>query len=112
VDDTGYEHGWTYYLPDLLAENKVKLLARYLVWNNGWLQLSSRYVDARESQKGERGLDPYITLDLGFEQKFRFDHMIYTASVFCSNITGTNYEEIAGYEMPKYVSGFQLGIKF
>ena len=111
VNDTGYEHGWTYYLPDLLARNKVKLLARYMVWEDGWFQLSSRYVDARKSQRGE-GMSPYITVDVGFEQKFRFDQMEYVVSIFCNNVTGEDYEEIAGYEMPEYVWGLQVGVKF
>ncbi len=111
MDDTGYEHGWTYYLPDLLARNKVKLLARYMVWEDGWFQLSSRYVDARRAQKGG-GLDPYITVDVGFDQKFKFDQIEYMASIFCNNVTGADYEEIAGYDMPGYVCGFQVGVKF
>jgi iron complex outermembrane receptor protein len=34
------------------------------------------------------------------------------ARLFCSNVTGNDYEEISGYEMPKYVWGFHLGVKF
>lgn len=111
ADETGLEATWTYYLPGLLPKHKVKLLARYNVWEDGWLQLSSRYVGDRDAQKGAE-LDDYITLDIGFEQKFKFDGMDYMANLFCSNVTGTSYEEVSGYEMPKYVWGFQLGCKF
>ncbi|VBB41523.1 TonB-dependent receptor (fragment) [uncultured Desulfatiglans sp.] len=106
-----FEKEWTYYLPGLLPKHKVKLLARYNVWEDGWFQLSSRYVYKREAQKGTV-LDDYITLDLGFEQTFRFQGMEYTASVFMGNVTGTDYQEQSGYFMPKYVWGFQIGARF
>ncbi len=111
VDETGFEADWTYYLPGLLPKHKIKLLARYNAWEDGWLQLSSRYVGGRDAQKGAE-LDDYITLDVGFEQTFKFDGLEYMAQAFVSNVTGTNYEEQAGYEMPKYVWGFQIGFKF
>jgi len=112
VDETGFEDDrWTYYLPELLPKHKVKLMARYNVWEDGWLQLNSRYVYERKTQRGET-LDDYITLDVGFEQKFKFDGMEYMAGCFCSNVTGTDYQEISGYKMPKYVWGFQVGAKF
>jgi hypothetical protein len=111
VDDTGYEEPWTYYLPSLLPRNKVKLLARYMVWQDGWFQLTSQYVDERKAQQDE-DLDEYITVDAGFEQGFKYDGMKYTAKAFVGNVTGTTYEEVSGYEMPKYVWGFQVGCKF
>lgn len=111
VDGTGFEADWTYYLPSLLPKHKVKLLARYNVWEDGWLQLSSRYVGGRDAQRGEK-LDDYITLDVGFEQMFKFDGLDWMANFFCNNVTGRSYEEISGYEMPKYVWGVQVGLKF
>jgi outer membrane receptor protein involved in Fe transport len=111
VKETGFEQDWTYYLPALLPKHKIKLLARYMVWEDGWLQLSSRFVGERKAQKGTE-LDAYTTVDLGFEQVFRFGRQEYTANLFCNNVTGTDYEEISGYEMPKYVWGIQLGAKF
>jgi len=111
ADKTGFEDDYSYYLPALLPKHKIKLLARYNVWSDGWLQLSSRYVGDRDTQRGEE-LDDYITVDVGFEQGFKYDGQEYMAKLFCSNVTGTNYEEISGYEMPKYVWGFQLGMKF
>ena len=111
VDETGFEANWTYYLPGLLPKHKLKLLAHYNVWEDGWLQVSSRYVGGRDAQKGA-DLDDYITLDLGFRQTFEFNGLDCEANLFCSNVTGTDYEEISGYEMPKYVWGAQLGFKF
>ena len=111
ADKTGFEANWTYYLPGLLPKHKVKLLARYNVWPGGWMELSSRYIGDRKAQKGKE-LDDYITLDVGFEQKFKFHRQEYKAKFFCSNVSGTDYEEISGYKMPKYVWGFQLGGKF
>jgi outer membrane receptor protein involved in Fe transport len=111
VDDTGYEEPWTYYLPSLLPRNKVKLLARYMVWQDGWFQLTSQYVGVRKAQRDE-DLDEYVTMDVGFEQGFKYDGMKYTAKAFVGNVTGTTYEEVSGYEMPKYVWGFQVGCKF
>ncbi len=111
IEDTGYEQGWTYYLPDILPKHKIKLLTRYRVRRDGWLQLSSRWVDKRNTQKDET-LGDYITLDLGFEQKFKFQGQECNASLFCSNLTGTVYQEQAGYSMPRQIWGFQLGMKF
>ncbi len=111
VDETGFEEDWTYYLPALLPKNKIKLLARYKVWKEGWLQASSRFVDERKAQKGKE-LDAYATLDLGFEQKFIFDKTQYSAGIFVNNATGTVYQEQAGYEMPRQVWGMQLGAQF
>jgi len=111
ADKTGFEGNWTYYLPALLPKHKVKLLARYNVWPDGWMQLSSRYVGKRKAQQGLE-LDDYITVDLGFEQKFRFHGMEYTAAAFVNNVTGTDYQEQAGFEMPSHLWGFQLGVKF
>lgn len=111
VDETGFEDNWTYYLPALLPKHKVKLLARYNVWPDGWLQLSSRYVGDRKAQKGGE-LDAYATFDLGFEQKFKLHGMDYTASMFVNNLTGTSYQEQAGYSMPRQVWGVIVGVKF
>lgn len=111
VEETGFEQDWTYYLPALLPKHKIKLLARYMVWEDGWLQLSSRFVGERKAQKGTQ-LDAYTTVDLGFEQVFKFRRQEYTAKLFCNNVTGTDYEEISGYKMPSYVWGIQLGAKF
>lgn len=110
-EDSVFEKDWTYYLPGLLPKHKLKLLARYNVWEGGWFQLSSRYVYEREAQKGTI-LDDYITLDLGLEQTFRFQGMEYTASFFMGNVTGTDYQEQSGYTMPKYFWGMQLGARF
>lgn len=113
VDDTGYEEEWTYYLPALLPRNKVKLLARYMVWDDGWFQLSSRFVDQRKTQKSsDEKLDAYVTVDVGFEQQFAFGGLDYVASLFVNNVTGASYQEQAGYRMPKQVWGFHLGVKF
>ena len=95
----------------MLPENKVKLLGRYRVWTDGWLLLAARYVDERKAQKGET-LDEYITVDVGFEQTFRYDGLEYMASAYLNNATGTEYQEQAGFEMPEYVWGFQVGVKF
>ncbi|HDH87168.1 MAG TPA: TonB-dependent receptor [Desulfobacteraceae bacterium] len=111
AESTGFERDWTYYLPALLPKHKVKLLARYKVWEDGWFQFSSRYVGSRKAQKGSK-LDDYITVDVGFEQGFKFNDMEYTAKAFVNNITGTDYEEIAGYKMPEYLWGLQVGVKF
>ena len=111
ADKSGFEEDWTYYLPALLPKHKVKLLARYRVWENGWFLLSFRYVGSRKAQKGSR-LDDYATVDVGFEQNFEFHGLEYTAKTFINNMTGTDYEEIAGYEMPEYLWGFQLSVKF
>ncbi len=111
VDETGFEKDWTYYLPALLPEHKIKLLAQYRIWENGYFLLSFRYVGSRDAQKGT-SLDDYATVDIGFEQSFKLYGLEYTAKAFVNNVTGTDYEEISGYEMPKYVWGFQLGIRF
>lgn len=111
VDETGFEDNWTYYLPALLPKHKVKLLARYMVWEDGWFHASSRFVDKRKAQKGGE-LDAYATLDIGFEQKFKLHEMDYTASVFVNNLTGTSYQEQAGYSMPRQVWGVMVGVKF
>lgn len=111
VTDTGFEAAFTYYLPALLPKHKVKLLAGYKVWPDAWLQLSSRYVGNRDTQRGQK-LDDYVTVDLGFEQTFKFRGTGYTAAFYVNNLTGTDYQEISGYDMPKYVWGFQLGVKF
>lgn len=111
ADDTGHETGWTYYLPALLPRNKVKLLGRYMVWQDGWFQVSSRYVDERNAQKGGV-LDDYVTADVGFEQTFTYDGLKYKASAYVNNVTGTSYQEQAGYTMPKHVWGVQVGVEF
>jgi len=111
VDETGFEKDWTYYLPALLPEHKIKLLAQCRIWENGYFLLSFRYVGSRDAQKGT-SLDDYATVDIGFEQSFKLYGLEYTAKAFVNNVTGTDYEEISGYEMPKYVWGFQLDIRF
>lgn len=112
MDEQGiFQKEWTYYLPGLLPQHKLKLLARYNVWNDGWLQLSARYVGERDAQKGIK-LDDYITADLGLEQKFEFQGVEYMAGAYVNNVTGTDYQEQAGYEMPKYVWGLKVGARF
>jgi iron complex outermembrane receptor protein len=112
VEEKGiFQKDWSYYLPALLPKHKIKLLARYNVWKDGWFQLSSRYVGDRDAQKGSE-LDDYITVDLGFEQTFKWNGWKMTAEAFLNNATGTDYQEQAGFEMPKYIWGFQVGVKF
>ena len=111
VEDTGFEEDWTYYLPALLPNHKIKLAGQYRVWKDGWLLASARYVGEREAQKGET-LDGYATLDVGFEQGFSLYGTEYGLKLFCSNLTGTVYEEQAGYPMPRQVVGFEVGMKF
>jgi len=111
VTETGFEKDWTYYLPALLPKNKIKLLTRYMPWQDGWVELSSRYVDTRDAQKGTE-LDSYVTFDLGFEQTFRVGEVDYELKAYCGNIAGANYQEQTGYSMPRQVWGLQLGFKF
>ena len=73
--------------------------------------MSSRYVGGRDTQRGMDS-DDYVTVDLGFEQSFDFRGTKYTAELYINNLTGTDYQEVAGYDMPKYVWGFQVGVKF
>ena len=49
---------------------------------------------------------------LNKQQTFEYGGSEWTAKAYVGNVTGTGYEEISGYEMPKYVWGFQLGVKF
>ncbi|EFK10357.1 conserved hypothetical protein [delta proteobacterium NaphS2] len=113
ADTTGYEEDWTYYLPGLLPHNKVKFLGNYEVWQGGLVQLSTIFVDERSAQKpGTPDLDSYLTFDIGFQQAFTFGGVKWKAETYCNNFTGANYEEIAGYKMPKYVWGFLLSARF
>ncbi len=111
VSDTAYDKDYTYYLPDLLPRHKIKLLSQYQVWNDGWLIASARYVGKREAQKGET-LGDYATLDAGFEQGMTIGGLLYNLKLSCSNITGTNYQEQAGYSMPRQVFAVEMGLKF
>lgn len=111
IGDTGFEQGWNYYLPDLVASHKVKLHTRYKLWEKGWFQLSSRFVGERESQDGE-SMDSYIKANIGFKQQFTYNNQKYMASIYCNNVTGTDYEEIAGYETPEHVWGMSIGMRF
>ena len=113
VEDTGFEQNWTYYLPALLPQNKVKLLCNYEVWEGGLVQFSSILVDERKTQQpGTEDLDSYITFDIGFQQAFKWGGIDWMAQLYCNNFTGANYEEQAGYKMPKYVSGFLMSARF
>jgi len=112
-DDTGFEQDWTYYLPELLPQNKVKFLGNYEVWEGGLVQLGVIFVDERKTQQpGTEDLDSYVTLDIGFQQDFKFGGIDWQAETYCNNCTGANYEEQAGYKMPKYVWGFMLSARF
>lgn len=112
-DDTGFEEEWTYYLPELLPQNKVKFLGNYEVWEGGLVQLAAIFVDERKTQQpGTEDLDSYLTLDIGFQQDFRLGGVDWNAETYCNNFTGANYEEQAGYKMPKYVWGFMLSARF
>ncbi len=111
VSDTNYDKDYTYYLPDLLPKHKIKLLGQYQVWEDGWFIASARYVGKREAQKGET-LDEYATLDVGFEQDITIGGILYNFKLYCNNLTGTVYQEQAGYSMPRQVLAFELGMKF
>ncbi len=111
VTDAGFEQDWTYYLPAVLPNHKIKVLAQYRLWEDGWLLASARYVGEREAQKGEK-LDEYATLDLGISQTFHFHGTRHKVELFCNNLTGTNYQEQAGYEMPRQVLGFKMTMEF
>jgi iron complex outermembrane receptor protein len=111
VSQTGYEQDWTYYLPASLPKHKVKVLAGYEIINDGWIELSSRFVGSRGSQQNDE-LDDYFVCDLGFSKKFIVNGLDYNLKLYVNNITGTDYEEVAGYPMPEYVWGISLGVSF
>ena len=112
-DETGFEEDWSYYLPALLPHNKVKFLGNYEVWRGGLVQLAAIFVGERKTQQSStENLDSYFTLDFGFQQAFKFGGLDWKAEAYCNNFTGANYQEIAGYKMPKYVSGFLLSVRF
>ncbi|WDP90152.1 MAG: TonB-dependent receptor [Desulfobacter sp.] len=111
ISQTGFEQDWTYYLPATLPKHKVKVLAAYEIIPEGWIQLSSRFVGSRGSQKGAE-LNDYAVCDLGFRKAFRLGGLDYDLNLFADNITGTRYEEIAGYPMPRYVWGITMGVSF
>ncbi len=67
ADETQYDASYTYYLPELLPKHKVRLMGRYEVWEDGFLQLSGRFVGEREAQKGGT-LDAYFTVDAGWSR--------------------------------------------
>ena len=111
ADETPYDENYTYYLPELLPKHKIKALARYEAWKDGFLQLSGRYVSERQAQKGET-LDAYFTMDAGLEQHFTLGLFNFTAAFYVSNLLGEEYQEIAGYDMPRQVYGLRLSTKF
>ena len=111
VDQTGYEQDWTYYLPATLPKHKIKALASWEIIPKGWVQVSSRYVGSRGSQKGGNP-DAYIVCDLGFKKKLNLAGLDYDLNFFVNNVTGTNYEEISGYPMPKQVWGVSMAVNF
>jgi outer membrane receptor protein involved in Fe transport len=106
-----YQQGWSYFLPLLYPKHKIKLVSRYRVWNDGWLQADARFISARSSQRGPR-LGDYAVLNLGFEQKFRFWQQELTLNVFGNNLTGTRYQEMQGFYMPRQTFGVTVGTKF
>lgn len=116
VTETGFEKDWTYYLPQILPHHKVKLLSSYRIVKDGWLRLSARYVGERKAQKLEDGkqhtLDSYATLDIGCEQNFKLKGVNFGLGAFVNNVTGTNYQEIAGFDMPRQIYGVKLSCKF
>jgi len=111
VAQTGHEQDWTYYLPATLPKHKVKVLAGYEVVPKGWLQVSARYVGSRGSQKGTE-LEDYLVCDIGFRKKLTYQGLDYDLNLYLDNATGTRYEEISGYPMPRYVWGVTMGVKF
>jgi outer membrane receptor protein involved in Fe transport len=113
ADESSYQQTWSYYLPLLYPKHKIKMMGRVRVWEDGWLQANLRFIGARNvQQQAEGGLHAFATLDLGFEQKFRFWRQELTLNAFVNNLTGTRYQEIQGYYMPRQTFGFTLGTKF
>ena len=111
ADQTQFDENWTYYLPTLLPKHKVKLLGRYELWQDGFLQVSGRYLGERDAQKGET-LDAYFVVDAGLEQRLYLPGLELTANLYVSNALGEEYQEQAGYQMPRQVVGFRLSAKF
>ena len=113
ADESSYQQSWSYYLPLVCPKHKVKMMGRFRVWQDGWLQANFRFLGARNVQQQSEGrLKAYATLDLGFEQKFRFWHQELTLNAFANNLTGTRYQEIQGFYMPRQTYGFTIGTKF
>jgi outer membrane receptor protein involved in Fe transport len=111
--ESSYQQDWSYYLPLLYPKHKIKMMGRVKVWQGGWLQADVRFISARNVQQQAQGaLAAYATLDLGFEQKFNFWHQELTLNAFAANLTGTRYQEIQGFYMPRQTFGFTLGTKF
>jgi len=109
--ESPFQQDWTYFLPLLYPKHKVKVNARVRLWKDGWLQATLHYTSARSSQKKFR-LGSYATLDLGFEQKFKFWGQTLNLNAFVINATGTRYQEIQGYYAPRQTYGFTIGTKF
>lgn len=111
--ESPFQQGWSYYLPLLYPKNKIKMMGRVRVWEDGWLQADVRFISARNAQKQAGGnLAAYATLNLGFEQKFRFWQQELTVNAFAANLTGSRYQEIQGYYMPRQTFGLTVRTKF
>ncbi len=111
--ESSYQADWSYYLPLLYPKHKIKTMGRVKIWEDGWFQADVRFFSARGVQKqGVGKLGSYATLDLGLEQKFSFWRQELTLNAFVANLTGTRYQEIQGYYMPRQTFGFTIGTKF
>jgi outer membrane receptor protein involved in Fe transport len=109
--ESPFQQGWSYYLPLIYPKHKIKAISRVRLWEEGWLQVDARLISDRKSQKGPR-LGAYGLLNLGFEQKLKFWQQELTLNVFGNNLTGTRYQEIQGYYMPRQTFGLTIGTKF
>jgi len=111
--ESAFQQSWSYYLPLLYPKHKIKMMGRVKVWEDGWLQADMRFISARQAQKDAGGdLAAYALLNLGFEQKFRAWRQELTLTAFANNLTGTRYQEIQGFYMPRQTFGVTLGTKF
>jgi outer membrane receptor protein involved in Fe transport len=116
VTETSFEKDWTYYLPQLLPHHKIKLSGQYRILQDGLLRLNARYVSERNAQKTKGGekvtLDDYATVDVGYEHNLKLKGVNFGIGAYINNLTGTNYQEIAGYDMPRQVYGVKVSCKF
>ncbi len=91
-------------LLNLSPRNKAKVSVRYTL-KKGWLLTSDLYYNGTGGTQGGGTLPQYFVADVGVD-KILAGHL--KLSFFVNNVTGTKYEQVFGYPMPRQTYGIRL----
>jgi outer membrane receptor protein involved in Fe transport len=102
----------THYLLQNQPRNKVVLGLDYKLWENGEVNLNTKYIGKRYNKRDET-MDDVIVVSVGAQHTFKLPYQCeLVLKGYVNNVTDQDYQLRYGYDMPGTTAGIGLTLKY